>query len=221
MAAKRNFDLNKKSARSFDLGKESISRKFDLSKDSDDISVENIETDSENHLEETSSNRNNLKWLLIALGVIIIGLLIWWLIPTSNIGAKEETENDIPENVVTTTDENVENNNSENSVNEEVAPVVEEEVQSEEVVVDTPEQDVTKAETTPDNQTSPPKPTVIPSNSINDSVTTANVSNDIETEALKVIRGDYGIGQERKDRLGNKYQTIQNRVNQLKKEGVF
>ena len=47
------------------------------------------------------------------------------------------------------------------------------------------------------------------------------VSDDIETEALKVIRGDYGVGQERKDKLGEKYQPIQNRVNELKREGLF
>lgn len=49
----------------------------------------------------------------------------------------------------------------------------------------------------------------------------ANISNDVETEALKVIRGDYGIGQERKDKLGEKYKTIQTRVNELKREGLF
>lgn len=48
-----------------------------------------------------------------------------------------------------------------------------------------------------------------------------NVSNDVEAEAMKVIRGDYGLGQERKDKLGSKYQSIQNRVNELKREGVF
>lgn len=53
------------------------------------------------------------------------------------------------------------------------------------------------------------------------SSTDPNISNDVEAEAMKVIRGDYGIGQERKDRLGAKYQTIQNRVNELKREGVF
>ena len=47
----------------------------------------------------------------------------------------------------------------------------------------------------------------------------SNVSNDVE--AMKVIRGDYGIGQERKDKLGSKYQTIQSRVNELKREGIF
>lgn len=53
------------------------------------------------------------------------------------------------------------------------------------------------------------------------SATSVNVSNDVEAEAMKVIRGDYGIGQERKDKLGNQYQTIQNRVNELKREGIF
>lgn len=52
-------------------------------------------------------------------------------------------------------------------------------------------------------------------------VSNTNVSNDVETEAMKVIRGDYGVGQERKDKLGTKYQTIQSRVNELKREGIF
>lgn len=57
------------------------------------------------------------------------------------------------------------------------------------------------------------------SSSTSTNVTT--VSNDVEAEAMKVIRGDYGVGQERKDKLGPQYRPIQNRVNQLKKEGAF
>ncbi len=48
-----------------------------------------------------------------------------------------------------------------------------------------------------------------------------SITNDVEAEAMKVIRGDYGIGRERKAKLGSKYQPIQNRVNELKREGVF
>lgn len=48
-----------------------------------------------------------------------------------------------------------------------------------------------------------------------------NVSSDIEQEAMKVIRGDYGNIPERREKLGSRYQEIQDRVNQLKKEGVF
>lgn len=48
-----------------------------------------------------------------------------------------------------------------------------------------------------------------------------NVSDNVEQEAMNVIRGDYGIVPERREKLGSKFQEIQNRVNQLKKEGVF
>jgi FtsZ-interacting cell division protein ZipA len=52
-------------------------------------------------------------------------------------------------------------------------------------------------------------------------VQNSSVSDDIEKEAQRVIRGDYGNVPQRKELLGSKYQQIQNRVNQLKKEGAF
>lgn len=61
-------------------------------------------------------------------------------------------------------------------------------------------------------------------NNSNIATTTASntiVSNDVEAEAMKVIRGDYGDGQERKEKLGINYQTIQSRVNELKRKGIF
>jgi hypothetical protein len=50
---------------------------------------------------------------------------------------------------------------------------------------------------------------------------TSSVSGDVDSEAMKVIRGDYGDGEERKEKLGSNYQSIQSRVNELKREGVF
>lgn len=41
----------------------------------------------------------------------------------------------------------------------------------------------------------------------------------IETLAQETIRGDYGTGQERKERLGSKYNAVQSRVNQILKGG--
>ena len=46
-------------------------------------------------------------------------------------------------------------------------------------------------------------------------------TNNIESEALRVIRGDYGNNPVRQNRLGANYQTIQDRVNQLKRDGFF
>lgn len=48
-----------------------------------------------------------------------------------------------------------------------------------------------------------------------------NVTSDVETEAYRVIRGEYGNNPERKLKLGPKYQPIQNRVNDMKRKGVF
>lgn len=47
------------------------------------------------------------------------------------------------------------------------------------------------------------------------------VSNNVETEALNVIHGAYGNGEVRKSKLGDRYQSIQNRVNELKRQGAF
>lgn len=47
------------------------------------------------------------------------------------------------------------------------------------------------------------------------------ISSDIEKEALKVIRGEYGNNPIRKNKLGDDYQNIQNKVNEMKKAGVF
>ena len=49
---------------------------------------------------------------------------------------------------------------------------------------------------------------------------TDGVSN-VETEALKVIHGDYGNNPERRRILGSNYQSIKNRVNELKRQGAF
>ena len=48
-----------------------------------------------------------------------------------------------------------------------------------------------------------------------------DVSYNLEQEAMNVIRGNYGNVPERRDKLGSKFQEIQNRVNQLKREGAF
>ena len=47
-----------------------------------------------------------------------------------------------------------------------------------------------------------------------------NVDGDVETNARRVIRGDFGNGQVRKDRLGSSYSEIQGRVNEMYRQGL-
>ncbi|MCM1141253.1 MAG: hypothetical protein NC453_22015 [Muribaculum sp.] len=86
------------------------------------------------------------------------------------------------------------------------------------------ENEVVSMEETPSEQISnetAPTATVQSEQNVEASAIPSSNINDVEAEAIKVIRGDYGVGQERKDKLGDRYQPIQNRVNELKREGVF
>lgn len=47
-----------------------------------------------------------------------------------------------------------------------------------------------------------------------------NVDGDVETNARRVIRGDFGNGQERRDKLGSSYSEIQGKVNEMYRQGI-
>ncbi|MBD5329294.1 MAG: hypothetical protein HDS03_05345 [Bacteroides sp.] len=49
----------------------------------------------------------------------------------------------------------------------------------------------------------------------------SSVSGSIESEALNAIRGEYGNGIVRKEKLGTSYSEVQSRVNEMKRAGKF
>lgn len=48
----------------------------------------------------------------------------------------------------------------------------------------------------------------------------ASISEDVEENARRVIRGDFGNGQVRKDKLGSAYSEIQGKVNEMYRQGL-
>lgn len=52
------------------------------------------------------------------------------------------------------------------------------------------------------------------------STTTAPISGDVVENAKRVIRGDFGNGQKRKDNLGSAYTEIQSKVNEMYRQGL-
>lgn len=52
------------------------------------------------------------------------------------------------------------------------------------------------------------------------SVSNVSVSGDVESNARRVIRGDFGNGQVRKDKLGASYSEIQSKVNEMYRNGL-
>ena len=144
------------------------------------------------------------------LAIIVIILLIWWLLPGKSTGSEPIVEEETIEEV-TTPAENTEEVSNESEIPAGVDAVEknannDESSNPSESIVNTPEITPVATQTT---------------NNVATNNASSVVSNDVEAEALKVIRGEYGIGQERKNRLGNKYDAIQQRVNELKREGAF
>lgn len=232
---KRKFQLDKSSTRNFDISKGS-KRKFDLSKDEDDVvavtasnasektptsvadskvnnvekvnkptTVEAVKTVNEVSNDSDNGNKSNgKKWLWI-IAVIVLALLVWWLIPKSQDSSSEEPQP--TEDVINTVDssdtENPSDTSQENAAGD--AQV---------------SQNVDEQEVAPNSKPSPTH-AELPQNANEQSANAPIVQGDVETEAYKVIRGEYGVGQERVDRLGSQYQAIQNRVNEMKREGLF
>lgn len=50
--------------------------------------------------------------------------------------------------------------------------------------------------------------------------TSTPINDDVEENARRVIRGDFGNGQTRKDKLGSSYSEIQGRVNEMYRQGL-
>jgi hypothetical protein len=164
--------------------------------------------------QENNDSKKSKTWLWILLGIIALGVIVYAILPKSDKNATESTAIANAATVVT----------------EEAPSATQEQVATEEVNNDTVSDDTNAVpdETNKEAQESaqakvetsvvnnePTQPTSVASTSA------PELSDDVQAEAMKVIRGDYGIGKKRKELLGSKYQTIQNRVNELKSEGIF
>lgn len=148
-------------------------------------------------------------WLWILLGVIVLGVIAYLLfhdIGKNNSSSVNENRTEFVEEVATNETDTVAAAPAEDPVGAEATEQATE-------TSETPSQEAVPNATVSSQQNNTATPASM--------TQTVGVSSDVEAEAMKVIRGDYGIGQERKNRLGDKYQPIQNRVNELKREGVF
>lgn len=155
--------------------------------------------------ENTKSN----KWIWWVVGVIVLCIIGYFLFSKSGKEQPAQAETEVVEEVSA-----VEGVDEATDQPEGVQDEANAEEASEASLTEQPTED-SKAEAPA------PATNVVPEQTQPKAIESASVSNDVEAEAMKVIRGEYGIGQERKDKLGAKYQPIQNRVNELKREGVF
>jgi cytoskeletal protein RodZ len=150
-------------------------------------------------------------WLLLGLAVIAIILFLWkpWVISESTEQTPPGTET--LEEVTTPTEENVSGDTpaegtSEQASGTETATATQGTTPSATPATQ-PAQSATPQVATPATQPS--------------STSTSTVSGDVETLAKEVIQGRYGNGDERKQKLGDRYSEIQRRVNKIYQENGY
>lgn len=150
-----------------------------------------------------SPKKNNTKWIVGAVVVIAVVLAILFAIKGCN------SNNEATSSEAATPASEIVNDSNVDSINVgEVKDIDEhlsqtpEIITSQHVKIDIPQEEKI-------------------SSGIADVQSNPVMSSEVESEAFKVIRGDYGNYPERKNALGDKYQSIQNRVNELKRQGVF
>lgn len=83
--------------------------------------------------------------------------------------------------------------------------------------------DEDKADRLPANETpaaQPTKPSLSKQATASPQGATATINGDVEENARRVIRGEFGNGQTRKDKLGTSYSEIQGRVNEMYRQGL-
>lgn len=157
---------------------------------------------------EPGTTKSN-KWIWWVVGLIVLCIIGYFIFSKSDKEQPTQTETEVVEEVTTIDGVDEGANQSEGVQDEANAEEAPEAIQTEQPAED------------PKTDAEVPVSNVTPASIQSNTIESASVSNDVEAEAMKVIRGDYGIGQERKAKLGAKYQPIQNRVNELKREGVF
>ena len=148
-----------------------------------------------------------MKWVIIALIIMAIVACAYFFIGGNK--DKEYTNKEIPQ-----TEQNDSTQNSENASDSTAnsVPQTEEAVPTSDVEpAATPESDK-KGSGLSDSQTQTPATSPAEAN--------ASTLGDIEENARRVIRGEFGNGKERKAKLGNSYSEIQNKVNEMYRQGL-
>lgn len=219
MAKDKNdrFQLGKESKRSFDTSKKR--RTFDITKDKDEVVAAPIPESTTTTAPVAEKQGNKKKWWIWVLLLLVVAGVAACLLSTRDIKEKDDdvvgptTETDVVEksestDVVTPIENNVGENQSTQTDN---VPKAQDDVQdalpeSQGDAMNEPEQ------TTESDDVKP-----VDAGEQNGNTTTSVKMTDevVRQKAIQVIRGDYGNGEVRKQRLGADYDVIQREVNNL------
>ena len=198
----------RKSSRSFDLGKKSV-RSFDLRKDdgADDVKLPPA---SDSRRSGSESQNGGKKWLWIVIAVIVVAILAFFLLRGCGKGDDAAVQ--------PAASEAVEAQPAPEAVSQEPDVVAQPDAVQEQQS-DTATAQPDEAPTAePAAEPAAPAESAQPDPAAQPSAPATSFDGDVEAIALRVIRGDFGNNPDRRQKLGDDYQVIQNRVNELMRQ---
>ena len=196
----------RKSSRSFDLGKKSACS-FDLRKDDDADDVKLPPASEPRQSGSEPQNGGGKNWLWVVIAIIVVALLAFFLLRGCGKGDEATEQPAAPQPA-----ESVQAQPSP----EPAAPEPADAVQEQQPDAAPAQPDVAPA-AEPEAPAEPAKPAQ-PAPAAQPSASARSSVDDIEAMALRVIRGDFGNNPDRRQKLGDDYQVIQNRVNELMRQ---
>lgn len=162
---------------------------------------------------DKNSNGGNKRNLWIFLGIIALVVILSFVFLGKNKGSKSQLPKDNGGTVVKIdsikpTEDNTETTDS-------ISVTKEDSALKKDSVNLTPEKSSNEDNSNNGSTTNVAKDELKPQNSSSEPL-----NGSLEQKAIAVIRGTYGNGLERKQKLGNEYTVIQNKVNEMYRDGL-
>jgi len=161
---------------------------------------------------EKQTPKKSKWWLWLLLCVVVVVVAVFFFLKTGSSGNGNIAVQ--PEATAVSTPA------AETTTGTEVTPVSEEAA-----TPATPEGATSPASKPAPVSTPASEPATVPAQSSQPAAKPASAATPLQgtldEKALKVIRGDFGNGHIRKEKLGSEYQAIQRRVNEMYRDGIF
>lgn len=157
-------------------------------------------------------NKRNL-WIF--LGIVVLAAILFFVF----VGKDNETsvQTNVAQNHVTAKADSIQPAKTEEAAEKVDSTNVE---KTDNTLKEEPTKATTEMPLSESNSKQSSKPDVVKEEKKTQTSSAQSINGSLEQKAIAVIRGTYGNGLERRQKLGDKYTIIQNKVNEMYREGL-
>lgn len=157
-------------------------------------------------------NKRNL-WIF--LGIVVLAAILLFVFVGK--GKESSVQTNVAQNPVTAKADSIQATKTEEAAEKVDSTNVE---KTDNTLKEEPAKATTEMPSSETNSKQGSKPDVVKEEKKTQTSSVQSINGSLEQKAIAVIRGTYGNGLERKQKLGDEYTVIQNKVNEMYREGL-